>query len=106
MELMCEFASKKIIPVIRSMLAKIMYFEFKMRQEEIAKKLFISQPAVSQYLKEKRGKFFKLIEKNEKIKKVIRKNAFVIAKMDVDKKTLQKIFCEICKIVQKEVDIE
>jgi len=44
-----------LLPAIRKELAKILIADYKLPQKEIAKILGITEPAVSQYLKSKRG---------------------------------------------------
>lgn len=56
MNIPCEIVVQKILPVIRANLAKELVQKHSLRQEQVAKELGLTQPAVSHYLKEFRGK--------------------------------------------------
>jgi len=50
-----ELASKSVIPAIRALIVKRLVEEHGMTQQEAAKILGVTQPAVSKYLHQKRG---------------------------------------------------
>jgi hypothetical protein len=50
-----ELASKSVIPAIRALIVKRLVEEHGMTQQEAAKLLGVTQPAVSKYLHDKRG---------------------------------------------------
>jgi len=50
-----ELASKSVIPAIRALIVKRLVEERGMTQQEAAKLLGVTQPAVSKYLHQKRG---------------------------------------------------
>ncbi len=50
-----ELASKSVIPAIRALIVKRLVKEYGMTQQEAAKLLGVTQPAVSKYLHQKRG---------------------------------------------------
>jgi len=50
-----ELASKSVIPAIRALIVKRLVEEYGMTQQEAAKILGVTQPAVSKYLHHKRG---------------------------------------------------
>ena len=50
-----ELASKSVIPAIRALVVKRLVEQHGMTQQEAAKLLGVTQPAVSKYLHEKRG---------------------------------------------------
>jgi predicted transcriptional regulator len=56
-----ELASKSVIPAIRALIVKRLVEDHGMTQQEAAKLLGVTQPAVSKYLHEKRGAAIKLI---------------------------------------------
>jgi len=55
-----ELASKSVIPAIRALVVKRLVEDHGMTQQEAAKLLGVTQPAVSKYLHEKRGAAIKL----------------------------------------------
>jgi len=93
----CEDVAVNLIPTVRALIAKQLKEKYHLTQEQIAKLLGITQPAVSQYLKESRGKQARKIEKNEKIMKIIEEAAFRIYTRDVKKGEIVKMFCKVCK---------
>ncbi|MGB9622829.1 MAG: helix-turn-helix domain-containing protein, partial [Candidatus Bathyarchaeia archaeon] len=52
----CEIAVKCLLPPVRAMIAKTLTSKYNLRQTEAAKRLGISQPAISLYEKKIRGK--------------------------------------------------
>lgn len=94
----CEEIATNFIPTIRAIIAKELKEKYGLTQERIAELLDITQPAVSQYLKESRGKNAKNIEKNHKIMKIIDKIVFRIYNNDIKDSEITKNICEICKI--------
>jgi hypothetical protein len=55
-----ELASKSVIPAIRALIVKRLVEDHDMTQQEAAKLLGVTQPAVSKYLHQKRGAAIKL----------------------------------------------
>ena len=55
-----ELASKSVIPAIRALVVKRLVEQHGMTQQEAAKLLGVTQPAVSKYLHEKRGAAIRL----------------------------------------------
>jgi predicted transcriptional regulator len=51
-----EVVSEELLPAVRSVIAKRLSTEYGLNQQEIADLLEITQPAVSQYLNEKRAR--------------------------------------------------
>jgi len=56
-----ELTSKSVIPAIRALIVKRLVEEHGMTQQEAAKLLGVTQPAVSKYLHQKRGAAIRLI---------------------------------------------
>jgi len=55
-----ELASKSVIPALRALIVKRLVEEHGMTQQEAAKLLGVTQPAVSKYLHQKRGAAIRL----------------------------------------------
>ena len=55
-----ELASKSVIPAIRALIVKRLVEDHGMTQQEAAKRLGVTQPAVSKYLHHKRGAAIRL----------------------------------------------
>lgn len=89
----CEIVVKEILPGIRSMIAKELVQVYNMNQCEAAKALGISQPAISQYLREMRGKKYVTdAAVAEEIKKLSEK----IFRKEIDSGNIAAEFCNIC----------
>jgi len=85
----CEVMAK-LLPSLRAAVAKELRRRYGFSQDDIAKRLGVTQGAVSQYLKKRRGKEITTVE----VKRAIREIADAIAKgSDFDS--------EVCKICRK-----
>jgi predicted transcriptional regulator len=51
----CEFAIRLVIPTVRAFITKELHNTYQLHQREIATLLHVTQSAVSQYLRNKRG---------------------------------------------------
>lgn len=56
MKTVCEVVVQDILPTLRAAIAKELIANYNLNQGEVAKLLDVSQPAVSQYLRQLRGK--------------------------------------------------
>ncbi|MBI4174155.1 MAG: ArsR family transcriptional regulator [Candidatus Aenigmarchaeota archaeon] len=56
MKTICEVVVQDILPTLRAAIAKELIASYDLNQGEVAKLLDVSQPAVSQYLRQLRGK--------------------------------------------------
>ncbi len=90
----CEIVVKEILPGIRSMIAKELVFVYSMNQCEAAKALGISQPAISQYLRELRGR--KQITENDAVVTEVKKLSEKIFKKEIIPDDIAMEFCSIC----------
>ena len=91
----CEVIVWYVIPTIRAELAKELV-KMGMSQKEIAERLGITQTAVSQYIKDKRGKGIP-------INKDVRKSIKVLAKQVMVEQTPNETIpgiCMVCAIVK------
>jgi|YelNatPaOPRAMG01_1025707.scaffolds.fasta_scaffold45540_2 predicted transcriptional regulator len=98
----CEVIVASVLPSIRSLLAKELIVSYKLTQEEAAKLLGLTQPAISQYYRESRGTKVKILENSKKVMRMIRSLGNDIVTKKVDSRKIQQEFCKICKEVRKE----
>lgn len=91
----CELIVWYVIPTIRAELAKEM-IKLGLSQKEVSEKLGITQSAVSQYMKDKRGKG---IPVNKQVRKAIKGLAKDIADGNMAKDVIPGI-CAVCAIVK------
>jgi hypothetical protein len=102
----CEIFVKNFLPTIRALLAKNLIEKHNLTQTLAAEKLCTTQPAISHYKREVRGKKAKMIEKDEEVSKKISELAEkLISGIDIVQAT--KEICEICKLIrQKKIACE
>ncbi len=101
MKLYCEVVAKDILPSIRALLAKSLVEKHKLTQQEAAKKLGLTQGAISQYNRYLRGNRAKQIEKRESICKEIDGLAGKLVAGTSHEEAI-KSFYDICRLVIKE----
>jgi predicted transcriptional regulator len=61
MKLFCEIIVE-LLPSLRALIAEELMNGYRLNQKEIAKRLFVTQPAISQYLRNLRGGERKLLD--------------------------------------------
>ena len=92
----CEIVVWYVIPAIRSELAKEL-LNLGMRQKDVSELMDITQPAVSQYITDKRGSGIKL---DEDVRGMIKKFAKELSEGEATKADLISRTCSICKNVK------
>ena len=96
----CEIVVWYVIPAIRSELAKEL-LNLGMKQKDVSELMDITQPAVSQYITDKRGSGIKL---NDDVRAMIKQFARELSEGEATKADLISRTCNICKNV-KTVDV-
>jgi predicted transcriptional regulator len=98
MKPLCEVIVKEVLPAARSILAQEL-LNAGLTQKEVAKKLQLTQPSVSHYLKNVRGRNVQILQRNGKINRLLKKTAKQIKnKKSTD---LMVAFCEVCKDIRR-----
>ncbi|HIH35754.1 MAG TPA: helix-turn-helix domain-containing protein [Methanosphaera sp.] len=92
----CEIVVWYVIPSIRSKLAKEL-LKLGMKQKEISQLLDITQPAVSQYISDKRGHE---INFSPEVEKYIQNMAKEMTTGELQPIDLIPRFCHVCKTVK------
>jgi len=93
----CEIMVQKVLPAIRAEIARVMFFEHRCTQQEIADILCLSRAAVSQYMSEKRGAE---VDFPEEVRAEVRKFSVRLLK-GMDQKDQVEGMCNICRFVQR-----
>ncbi len=104
MQLKCEIFVSKLLPCIRAIIAKTLIEKHKLTQQEVASKLYVTQGAVSQYVKNVRGK--QQIDIPPLVMKKIETFSELLAKRDVTKEELHAMFCEVCRLFNSTINAE
>lgn len=94
----CEIVVWYVIPSIRSELAKEL-LSLGMKQKEISEVLDITQPAVSQYISDKRGHGIKF---EPEIQQMIKDFALLLVKGEASQVDIIPKMCQICKRIKAE----
>ena len=97
----CEIVAQIVLPNLRALIAKELMDEYNYTQQDAAKKLGLTQSAVSQYLRNLRGSQTKILEKDEKICKLIKNFAKELASGEMDSSKSLNSFCQLCKSIRK-----
>lgn len=97
----CEAMVRYVLPAIRAMIARDLIEGHNMTQKEAAKKLGMTQPAVSQYGKHIRGNRAKILERDQNISDKISKISNSLARGEIDINEATDKVCEICKYMRK-----
>lgn len=95
----CEVAVKCVLPSVRAMVAKELVTKHNLRQEEAAKLLGLSQPAISLYYRKMRGTAIDL-ENDIEVGKLVENLAASLAKHQLSHKDFIPAFCEICRTIR------
>ncbi len=98
----CEIIVSDILPALRAIIALELVQEYGLTQTQVAKKLGITQPAISQYNKELRGQKVKMIQNNKGVMEMVKKFAAEIAAGKARPQDMQEWFCEVCLKIRKE----
>jgi len=98
MRIFCEAIFSDILPALRAIIAKDLLETYGMTQEEVSKRLGITQPAVSQYKSGLRGSKVKLLTSNENLMALAKK---IAAEIDSGNTTFYEKTCEVCKETRK-----
>ncbi len=95
----CELAIKIVLPCIRAMMANELMSRYHLKQADAAKRLEISQAAISLYQKKLRGNSINL-ENDAEIKSFVAKYVDSLMNNSLNQKQKVGSICEICKIIR------
>lgn len=110
-------AAKSVIPALRAMIARQLIEDYGLKQEIVAKRLGVTQAAVSKYIHQIRGEAVEL-ESAEEVQKISQEIAKTLSKeanpLDVSQRFCQAstdiralgLMCETCQRVDPSWDVE
>jgi predicted transcriptional regulator len=99
MSVPCEVAVKCVLPVVRAMVARQLKDNNDLKQVDVAKLLKVSQPAISLYQRNMRGKAIDL-ENDEEIQRLVSKMAESLVKGKLAHSDLILTYCQICRTIR------
>lgn len=109
MKPVCEIMVKRFLPVLRAMVAKELCEKYGMKQEESARKLGITQAAISYYLSGRRGvttrRGLAHIEDDPKVKEMVRELARSIASGKASTPDAIGLVCRTCILLRSRGDL-
>ncbi len=97
MKTICEVVVNDVLPTLRAAVARELIKGYSLNQSEVAKLLEVSQPAISQYLRQLRGKS-EMIE-NEHVSKEIKELAGKLHAKQISQEDVCMRMCAISKII-------
>jgi predicted transcriptional regulator len=100
----CEFVVKEFLTSARAFIAKKLIEEYHLSQSRTAKLLGMTQPAVSQYKRDLRGKK-KIFENDPKVLEMMDSIAKRLASNELNHDQLVYEFCKICKCMRDHINI-
>ena len=96
MKTVCEIVVQDILPTLRAAVAKELMASYNLNQGEVAKLLDVSQPAVSQYLRQLRGKSAEI---ENLVKDEIKDLCDQLNSKKIDNAILATRMCSISKVI-------
>jgi len=98
----CEVIVAEVMPVIRAVITKELMDVHGLNQVETARRLGVTQPAISQYRSKLRGKNAKLLLANKKITALVKNLSKNIASGKMNPQKIHEELCRICKSIREE----
>lgn len=98
MKTYCEVVVSDFLPAVRALVTKELINNYGLTQTNVARKMGMTQPAISYYLHELRGAKVKILNKNEKLMDLVKKVSAEIASGNEKTVDMQ----EICKRLRDE----
>lgn len=99
MSVPCEVVVKCVLPVVRAMVARKLVLSHGFRQVEAARVLGVSQPAISLYSRNIRGRAIDLTNDND-IPSLIDNMAKSLADGSASQRDVVLMYCEICRAIR------
>ncbi len=96
----CEFAVRSVVPALRALVARELSTSYNLKQDDIASLLGITQSAVSQYLRNVRGRAVNIEELNE-INEITQTLAMGLANNNLSQRHITQQYCRACQIIRE-----
>ena len=96
----CELAVRVVIPSLRALVARELTQKYSMRQEEAASALGVTQSAISQYVRNARGRTLNL-EGIDPVHAIIDDVAEQIAGNGASTGQINALYCKACRVVRE-----
>jgi len=98
LKVFCEVFTKTFLPAIRAIIAEKLIEKYNLTQIEAAKKMGLTQAAISHYLRSKRGaKAYNILKGNKEIEGYIDKLVDIIYSNGSSSLEIYQYMCKICE---------
>jgi predicted transcriptional regulator len=97
MKPVCEIIVQEVLPSVRAMVAVKLTKAYGLSQEQAAKRMGTTQPAIAQYKREVRGQKSKVFKQNPKLMEMVDELAEGVASGKLSSLDITAEFCRICK---------
>ena len=98
---LCEYVSSEILPGVRALIAKKMIEDHGITQSKAAELLDTTQPAISHYKRDLRGRRISMLKQHPSLMQMIDSMARRIMSGEISPKQTGIEFCSICRYMQK-----
>ncbi len=102
MKPVCEVIVQEILPSVRAMVAVKLTKTYGLSQEQAAKRMGTTQPAISQYKREIRGHKSRVFKQNPKLVEMVENIAKKAASGELAAHDITLEFCGICKYLRSQ----
>jgi predicted transcriptional regulator len=99
MRLYCEVVVGEVLPALRALITNELMKNYDLTQQEVANKLRLTQPAISQYRKYLRGEKVKELQKNKKLMAIVKKFSNDIASGKISSDDTMRKILEISHLI-------
>ena len=100
MKPVCEVIVQEILPSVRAMVAVKLTKSYGLSQEQAARKMGTTQPAISQYKREIRGHRSGVFRRNPKLMEMVDGMTEKVAKGELTSMDITLEFCGICRYLR------
>ena len=100
MKPVCEIVVQEVLPSVRAMVALKLTKTYGLSQEQAARKMGTTQPAISQNKREVRGHKSSIFRHNPKLLELVEGMAEKVASGEMATQEITAEFCRICKYVR------
>ena len=100
MKPVCEIIVHDVLPSVRAMVALKLTKTYGFSQEQAARKMNTSQPAISQYKRQIRGHKSGVFKNNPKLMEMVNNIAEKVASGELNGFEITAEFCKVCKYLR------
>jgi hypothetical protein len=96
----CEYVSKEVLPAVRAIMAKRMMSDHNLTQTQVAAIMNTTQPAISQYKRELRGRRIRSLKDDPEVISMIGEIVRRLVTGSLAREEAGREFCSLCRLMQ------